>query len=478
MLNRIIMDTVLGQIRIAITQGQRLNHFFLRREKHPSNHDDIYMGRVQQVKPGLQAAFIDIGKDKNGFLNFSDLAEEDNPKLLKNGQEIIVQIKKDPVGDKGARLTTKCTISGHYLVLLIKEDRIFISKKISDKGERDRLKIAVEGIKPAGYGVIIRTEANGIDMEIIQKELSHLLEKWNGINKFESAPKLLYKGASIVEKTLRDYYTKEVDEIAVNDMDIFYKLQEYFSPYFPNAMHKIKYVNKGNLLEYYEVENQVMKLYNRKVWLKSGGYIIIDYTEALTVIDINSGKYTGNSKNNVDETIFKINLEATEVIADQIRLRNISGIIIVDYINIKRTKDQEVILKHLHKCLQEDKVRTKVYGFTELFILQMTRKQEGKSIQSLNTQPCVLCGGTGAIPNQEALFYQCLSNIDKNKDLLEGEAIRVKVNPYLRHLMDEIELYNMQRTFIEMIKEYYSIKVIVEEDPFLDLNELKVLPYV
>ena len=217
-----------------------------------------------------------------------------------------------------------------------------------------------------------------------------------------------------------------------------------------------------------------MELFNRKVWLKSGGYIIIDYTEACTVIDINSGKFTG--KKNMDETIFKINLEATQVIADQIRLRNISGIIIVDYINIKREKDQQIILNHLNKCLKKDKVRIKVYGFTELCILQMTRQQQGKSVNSLYSEPCKLCAGTGLIPNQESLFYHCLTLIERDKEIVNGGTIILKVNPHIRNAIDQIELYNTRYTFVQMIKDFYKIKVILEEDSYLELTEMRVLP--
>lgn len=478
LMNKIIMDLIFGQIRVAIMEEDELSHFFMERETEWNNYGDIYMGRIEQIKPGMQAAFVNIGSERNALLHLSDILPNENnlpiDNLLKKGQEFAVQIKKEAIGDKGARLTTKFSISGHYLVLLPTEDRIFTSKKIRDKAEKSRLKSGINEIKPHGFGVIIRTEATGIDMEILQKELTYLVGRWNKLNHAEIAPKLLFKEASTVVKTVRDYYTQQIDEVIINDMDAFHELQEYFTIYFPQEMRKIKYINNRNLLELYGVESKTMQLFNRKVWLRSGGYIIIDYTEACTVIDINSGKFTGHK--NIDETILKINLEASEMIADQIRLRNISGIIIIDYINIKREKDQQQIIQHLNKCLKKDKVQTKVYGFTELCILQMTRKQQGKSVNMIYSEPCKLCGGTGLIPNQESLFYNCLGAIERNKSILDEGKITLKVNPYLRNLIDEIEMYNTQYTFIQMIKDFYKIKVIVEEDSFLELTEMRVLP--
>ncbi|WP_193708346.1 Rne/Rng family ribonuclease [Alkalibaculum sporogenes] len=479
-MNRIIMDSIFGQVRIAITHEDKLVHFFLERETNWNNYGDIYMGRIEQIKPGIQAAFVNIGSEKNGLLHLEDIIpNEDNKpidKLVKKGQELLVQIKKEAIAEKGARLTTKFSISGHYLVLLPYENRIFTSKKISNKEEKNRITTGINEVKDGNYGVIIRTEAMGIDLDIIKKELNYLINRWEKINHSEIAPKLMYNDSTTVVKILRDFYTQQIDEIIVNDMDIINELQEYLAIYSYQDIEKIKYVDKNNLLELYHIEKKTMQLFDRKVWLKSGGYIVIDFTEACTVIDINSGKFTG--KKNMDETILKINLEASEVIADQIRLRNISGIIIIDYINIKMKEEQHIIIKHLNKHLQKDKVKTKVYGFTELCILQMTRQQQGKSLSMLQSEHCRLCGGTGLIPNQEALFYRCLASIERNKDVLEGDTIIIKVNPYIKKLIDEIEMKNEKFTFIQMIKDFYKKKSIIEEDEFLEIDEMKVLSCV
>jgi len=459
-------------------EEDELSHFFMERETEKNNYGDIYIGRIEQIKPGIQAAFVNIGSEKNALLHLTDIVPNENnlpiDNLVKKGQELLVQIKKEAIGDKGARLTTKFSISGHYLVLLPTDNRIFTSKKIQNKEEKCRLKSGISNLKPIDCGVIIRTEAMDVHMDILQRELNYLVSRWKKLNHIEVAPKLLFKEASTIVKTVRDYYTQQINEIILNDRDAFCELQEYFSIYFPQDMVKIKYNDNRNLLELYGVENKAIELFNRKVWLKSGGYIIIDYTEACTVIDINSGKFTG--KKDMDETIYKINLEATKVIADQIRLRNISGIIIVDYINIKREKDQQMILNHLNKCLQKDKVRTKVYGFTELCILQMTRQQQGKSVNTLYSEPCKFCAGTGLIPNQESLFYHCLTLIEKNKEIVDGGAITLKVSPYVRNAIDDIERYHTRYTFIQMIKDFYKIKVNLEEDPYLELTEMRVLP--
>ncbi|MFZ7121247.1 MAG: Rne/Rng family ribonuclease [Eubacteriaceae bacterium] len=478
-MNRIIIDSIFGQIRVCIVKDDILIHFFIERETNWNNYGDIFMGRVEQIKPGIQGAFININNEKNALLHVSDIMPNpDNlpiDKLLKQGQEILVQVKKEAVGTKGARLTTKFSISGHYLVLLPTENKVFVSKKIISKEEKQRLKNAVNNIKPDDCGVIIRTEAIGIEIDILKSELTYLISKWSKINDVERAPKLILKDESIALKTIRDYYSCNMDEIVVNDINIEEELKEYFNIYFHKDKNKIRLINQQNLLQFYGIEGKISELFNRKIWLKSGAYIVIDYTEAFTVIDVNSGKFTG--KKNIDETMLKINLEASEVIADQIRLRNISGIILIDYINIRKEKAQQKIINTLNEYLLKDKVKTKVYGFTELCILQMTRKQQGKSIYNLNSQQCKICNGTGLMPNQEYLFYKCLTLLEKSKEVIRNEKVSIKLNPYIKNMLKEIELYKSQFTFVQMIEDFYKIEINIQEDITLDIEEMKIIPY-
>ncbi|MFZ7134151.1 MAG: Rne/Rng family ribonuclease [Eubacteriales bacterium] len=477
-MNRMIIDSMYSQIQVVIMHGNDLEYYFIEKETDWNNYGDIYMGRVEQIKPGIQGAFINIGQEKNALLHVADIITnpEELPidKILKQGQELVVQIKKEAVGEKGGRLTTKFSISGHFLVLLPTENKIFISKKIKDEEEEKRLKKGLDKIKPQDCGMIIRTEAMGVAMETLQREFMHLFKSWKKINQIEKAPKLLFKDENIVFKSVRDYYSNQLDEIVVNDPNIIEDLKEYFNVYFPGDIPKIKYQPDENLLESYHVNHKIDQLCNRKIWLKSGGHIVIDYTEAFTVIDVNSGKFTGNK--NLNETVLKINLEATDVIANQIRLRNISGIILVDYINVEREKDQKMILQRWTQLLTKDKVKTKIVGFTQLCILQITRKQQGKSLHKLNYEGCHLCEGTGLIPTQETLFYQCLKLVEHQKQFIENKKVTVKVSPFLRSVIREIETYNNQYTFIQMLYDIYKIKIVLEEDAFLKGTEIKVAP--
>ena len=473
-INRLIIDARNGQIRVALVRNDDLDHFFIERETtNAHNYGSIYMGRIEEIKPGIQAAFINIGVGKNGILHANDLYfNSDNlpiEKCLKKGQELVVQINKEAFADKGPKLTTKVSLSGYYLVLLPMEQGVYFSKKIGDKKEKQRLKAIVQQLNTRGFGLIVRTEAEGAEVEGLKKELDYLLTRWNKVNPVEIAPKRLLKDVSIVERMLRDYYNGEIDEILVNDKDVFDEIQDYFRVYFPNELKKINFIDKLDLISYSGMETKVSKLFERKVWLRSGGYIVIDYTEACTVIDVNSGKFTGY--HDKEKTFLKINLEATEEIANQIRLRNIGGIIIIDYINVKRKEEQKSINDYLKRCLQKDKSITKVYGFTDLCILQMTRQQQGKRLSTIQMEECPLCNGRGLIENQEVLFYRAISIIERNQNLLQQEAITVNVDPHLKELL-LAKVENHEENFVQRVEEHYNIRIQIESNPYLKFGEI------
>ncbi|RBP69046.1 ribonuclease G [Alkalibaculum bacchi] len=472
-MNRMIIDVQDGQVCIAITKENKLDHFFIERATGSEHYGNIYIGRVEQIKPGIQAAFVNIGEGKNGLLHQKDIHPNDEnlpiEKCVKKGQELIVQVKKEAIGDKGPRLTTKCSLSGHFLVLLPMEKKVYISKKIRNTDEKNRLMKIAKNLKGQDYGLIVRTEAEGAEEENIKRELDYLLSKWKKVNPIEIAPKLLLRDSSIVGRMIRDYYNEEIDDIIVNGREILEELERYFSIYFLESVEKIKYIEQPYLLNYCGLEDQVNELFDRKVWLESGGYIVIDYTEACTVIDVNSGRFTGH--NNMEETFLKINLEATEAIANQIRLRNIGGIIIIDYINIKKMEEQKTVVDYLEKCLEKDKLKTKIYGFTELCILQMTRKQQGKRLNRIQTEECKICVGTGYLPKQEVLFYKAMSIMERNKNLLKQNTLFLKVNPYLKELIVEKREKN-EHNVVQMIEEYYKVKVQIEVSPFMEFGEI------
>nr|WP_225877815.1 Rne/Rng family ribonuclease [Alkalibacter mobilis] len=474
----------MGQNRIAVVGDEKpgqIDYFFTERESDWNSYGEIHMGRVEQIKPGMQVAFVNFGAEKNGLLHVSDIHGnyEKMPveKLLKSGQEIIVQIKKEAVGTKGARLTTKYWLPGHYTVLLPTDDRVYVSKKIRRKDVSENLKEFAESVIPEGMGLILRTEAKDGTHEVIQKEIEYLCSKWRNINRnIHMAPKLLYKDRGPVINAIRDYYTVNTEEIVLNSEVYLEDIREYFKFYFPEDIHKIRMAGKLNIFEELNLEKQINELYARKVWLKSGGYIIIDHTEAFHVIDVNSGKFTGGK--DPEETVLKINLEATETIADQMRLRNLSGIILIDYINIESEEAKKAIIKKWHQMLKRDKVRFKVVGFTELSILQITRKQQGKSIANINRHICPVCNGTGEIYNQEAFFYKCLSKLESDMELLEHNIFKILISPHLKAVMDDIEYFGTGLTFNRMLEDFYGVKVNLEVDINNEFDQILILPQI
>ncbi|QSX08196.1 Rne/Rng family ribonuclease [Alkalibacter rhizosphaerae] len=484
-MSSIVIENLLGQNRIAVVghgADAPLDHFFIERHSDWNSYGEIYIGRVDQIKAGMQVAFLDIGADKNGLLHASDILPNPDKlpieKLLKNGQEVLVQVKKEAVGTKGARLTTKFWLTGHYLVLLPTEDRIFVSKKIKSKKQVEVFEELLADPIQDRYGVIVRTEAKEADPEAVLRELAYLIRQWEKISRpIHKAPKLLFKDQGPIINTIRDYYSSaETEEIILNNNTHLEEIQTYFRSYFPDDLDKIRMAGQLNVFEELNLEKKISELYARKVWLKSGGSVVIDTTEACTVVDVNSGKYTG--KKDPEETILKINLEATETIANQIRLRNISGIILIDYINIEREDHKNAVIKRWKELSYKDKVRFQVVGFTELSILQITRKQQGKSVADLNRQICPMCNGTGDIYSQEAFFYKCLSKIEHDMSLLEHNRYRIVISPHLYQVVKEMNYFQAGKTFDRMLEEYYKVKVYLEVDLSNEFDQVFILPVI
>lgn len=356
---------------------------------------NIYIGKVQNVLLGMQAAFVDIGKEKNTFIHIRDVMPKasnetgnKNESLnkynikdyIKREMPILVQVKKDSTSKKGARVSTHMNISGRYIVLMPNSEFITASKKLEDVKEKNRLLNIVKPIVPKGYGVIIRTSAEGKSEEEIKNDLNKLIKKWqkileryNNIKEQKTfMPQIIYKNQGIIEKLILDLVDKELTRIITNDETTYIEIEKVIKNMQLNSDIKLDLKKGETLLDIYDLETQLEKAENRKVWLKCGGFITIDKTEALTAIDVNSGKYIGTK--DLEKTIFTVNKEATIEIAKQIRLRDIGGIIIIDYIDMENKDDKEKILKELEDNLKKDRSKTQVIGFTPLDLLEMTRK--------------------------------------------------------------------------------------------------------
>ena len=375
-----------GERKIALVENGILLEYYEEEDEETRKEGNIYIGIVKDIVEGMQSAFVDIGTEKNSFIHLKDVlpkVDEKKEKLdtsvsikktIKPNQKILVQVKKDSNDKKGARVSTHINLPSKYVVLLPNTDIVTISQKIEDKKEQERLLKIVKENLSSGNGAIIRTSAEGKEKEIIE-DIKKIEKKWEKITKINvdfnsNKPQLLYKSEDIIEKMLIDLTEKNIGKIVVDEKQEKENLEKLLEE---NKEYKnIKIELKENIFDIYDLEKQIKKSKNRKIWLKCGGFITIDKTEALTAIDVNTGKYTGNK--NLEQTILKVNKEATVEIAKQIRLRDIGGIIIIDYIDMLKKEDKEEIIKLLKEELKKDRTKTQVEGFTKLDLMELTRK--------------------------------------------------------------------------------------------------------
>ena len=373
---------------IALLENGKLIEYYIDEEKTNRKEGNIYVGIIKNIIKGMQSAFIDIGTEKNSFIHLKDILKKvdetkekvddniDINTVIKQGQKLLVQVKKDSNKQKGARVSTHINLPGRYIALMPNTDIITISQKITDKKEQERLINLVRENLSIGNGAVIRTSAIGKQTEIIE-DIKNLEKKWDKINSTfkkytEDKPKLIDKSESIVEKIMLDLPEKSIQKIIVNDKKEYEKILKYNGEniYLENKSIELK--QNENVLEIYDVQKEIQKIEDRKIWLKCGGFITIDKTEALTAIDVNTGKYTGNK--NIEQTVYKVNEEATIEIAKQLRLRDVGGIIIIDYIDMKDNENKKKIQKLLEEELRKDRTKTQIEGFTKLDLMEMTRK--------------------------------------------------------------------------------------------------------
>ena len=380
----IIIDKKEDIKTIAVVENGKLIEIYEenKENKHERTEGNIYVGIIKDIIPGMQAAFIDIGTEKNSFIHVRDImpkvdekiekkAEPKIKEIVKPKQKLLVQVQKDSNDKKGARTSTHIKLTGRYIILLPQTSIVTITQKITDEIEKERLIRLVKSNLPNGMGAIVRTSAEKKDEKIIKNDIKQLNEKWNEIyEKFQQCkdePQLLFRSPNIVEKIILDLPDEKIDSIISNDKKIIDKIKSI-----TDSKIKLKVEENTNLLEKYELKSQIEKTKQRKIWLNCGGFITIDPTEALVAIDVNSGKYTG--KTSLEETVYRVNYEATIEIAKQLRLRDIGGIIIIDYIDMKDAENKEKIEKLLKETLKQDRAKTQVEGFTKLNLMELTRK--------------------------------------------------------------------------------------------------------
>jgi len=423
----ILINFTTRETRVAVLENGVLQELMIERASHRGLTGNIYMGKVSRVLPGMQAAFIDIGIARTAFLHASDIApaipaagdsssgESDIRNLLREGQQLPVQVMKDPIGTKGARLTTKFAIPSRYLVMLPVSAKFGVSARIEDEAERERLKTAIETIVSDGYtpGYIVRTAAEGATIEALRADLLFLEKLWQAIGDFAATAKtgqLIHEDLSLAVRVIRDIVSLDVERVQVDSEKVFGRLRHFAGMFMPEIEPTIElYRGRRPILDLYGVEDDIEKALNRKVSMKSGGYVIFDQTEAMTTIDVNTGGYVGHR--NLEETIFRTNLEAAVTIARQLRLRNLGGIIIIDFIDMDEANHRQQVLEALETALASDHARTQISEHSTLGLVEMTRKRTRESLEHIMCESCPACHGNGFLKTPETVCYEIFREI-------------------------------------------------------------------
>ena len=410
-----------GVSKVAILEGPTLVQYYSSENTGKSKVGNIYLGKVKNVLPGMEAAFVSFGEEKNGVLYVADIqGSTRNSKieqLLKTDQEILVQVVKDAMGEKGARLTGQISLPGRYLVLIPNSKTKGISRRLTEN-ERDRLDKIIRKIKPINFGVIVRTAAEGVNEDSLKVDVEKLVEEWNTVSNYKTgdAPKLIHQEPDVSIKVIREHLNSTFKKVLIDKKSQYEEVLEYVKLTSPEIVDIVDfYEDELALFERYHIEDQIKKALDRKVWLPSGGHLIIDRTEALTVIDVNTGKFVG--KNSLEETVYENNLEAAEEIARQLRLRDIGGIIVIDFIDMESQKKQQNLLNKFKQELAKDKTRTQVFDISRLGLVEMTRKNVAAGLIESFSDECEKCNGRGLIIND------IFSNKTIDEGLLESEAV-------------------------------------------------------
>ncbi|MBN2695429.1 Rne/Rng family ribonuclease [bacterium] len=468
MLKKIIVNDNFYETRIALTQQGGLWEYFQEKKEQRTLVGNIYKGKVLRVLPGLQSAFIDIGYEKAAFLHVSDLLEQhlneddneiettdisqvDISQMLSQGEEIIVQVSKDPISTKGPRVTTWLSIPGRYLVFFPIGNKVGVSKKIESESERKRLKDIVENIKPEDTTFVIRTVAEGVSQEILQSDMELTMRLWIDIVKKQkdiSAPFPLHEDLSMPLRIARDLLNNDIEEMIIDNMETYKRVLHFVEHFMPLQKEKIKHFDSirfGSIFEKYGIEKEIDLLYHKSVPLKSGGNIIIEQVEAMTIVDVNTGSFVGKNLEHSD-TILRTNKEAIEVLANQLRLRNIGGIIIVDCIDMKSDGDREDLINFAESVTSKDRAKVIIHSITSLGLMQITRKRISDSFRRNTTHSCPICRGLGFLKSPETITHEIYRDILKiDSNLLKDSNLKIVVSPHIYEYLISHEEENIKK---------------------------------
>ncbi len=501
MTKELVINTTSHETRIALLESGHIAELYIERYRELGIVGNIYLGKVVRVLPGMQAAFVDIGLEKAAFLYVADVldemeavehfvevghrhdrrgdeAGEERPPLppiedlLQEGQEIMVQVAKEPIGTKGARITSHISLPGRNLVYMPTVDHVGISRRIENEEERERLRHLVDVLRPAGTGFIVRTAAEMRDGEELRADMDYLVGLWEHISQRrqgKSAPSLIHSDLDVTSKVLRDILTEDVSRIVVDSPVEYHKIVRFLNTFMPGHSFQVEqYEGTEPIFDTFGLEVEIARALGRKVWLKSGGYIIIEQTEALTAVDVNTGRFVG--KHNLEDTILKTNLEAVKEVAFQLRLRNIGGLIIIDFIDMEKEAHREKVQAALEEALKSDKAKTNILKISELGLVEMTRKRVRESIGRTLCESCPYCDGKGYVKSRTTTVYEIFRELQREMGPAPGYRMTLLVHPDIASI-----LYDEERHGIEELEKTFEKQVTITARPGFHLEQFEII---
>jgi ribonuclease G len=503
MKREILINAAQRETRVAILEDDQLVELMIDRPDNRRMVGDIYLGKVEAVLPGIQAAFVQIGTEKSAFLHASDLVfdegdddddeddesdddeeQESSPRgrrakapqiqdVLKRGQEIIVQVSKEPISTKGPRVTAQVSLAGRFVVYMPFASRVGVSRKIGERAERQRLREQVQAVLPPDSGgVIVRTVGEDVTQETFKREITTLIQQWKKIKRkshFQHAPALVHRETSLTRGLIRDLFSTKIDMLQVDSKQVYNEINEYLKGIAPELTERVKlYEDTVPIFDKADIEPEIRDLFKRRCDLPSGGYLIIEQTEALVSVDVNSGRYTG--KKDPEKTIFKTNTEAARELARQLRLRDIGGIIVCDFIDMETKANRDKVLQELRTNLSRDRARTKAFAVSELGLIEMTRQRVRASHYQNMTEFCTVCSGTGRVFTPESTMRRFERSVRRMASDGKKDSLIVKVHP-------EVALYVLEHEhdLIHKLEKSVGFSLDVRDDPLLKPDEFKLV---
>lgn len=485
MSSELLINVTPSETRVALIENGVLQEVHIERQAKRGIVGNIYVGKVSRVLPGMQAAFVDIGLDKAAFLHASDIVQpqvaddtgqaampRDIRGLVREGQLLLVQVVKDPLGTKGARLTTDITLPSRYLVFMPDANHVGVSQRIESETERARLKAVVTEFVDEHSGYIIRTAAEGAGEEELKQDARFLKKLWAKISKRKQKTRKegrVYEDLNLSYRILRDFIGTDLERIRIDSKLTYQELLAFTDEFIPQMTSLLEYYpGERPIFDMFDVENEIQRALERKVMLKSGGYLIIDQTEAMTTVDVNTGAFVGHR--NLEDTIFNTNIEATQAIARQLRLRNLGGIIILDFIDMQNEEHQRRVLHSLELALSRDRAKTNIHGFSALGLVEMTRKRTRESLEHILCSDCPVCKGRGSLKTVETVCFEVLREIVRVNRAYDADEFVVYASPEVKDALTNDEFHNLAE-----VQVFIGKQISVQVEPLYNQEQFDVV---